>query len=69
MKLILTLILGFLFFTLGLAVVLCTAKLCIMIAISGILGFLIKCSIIFLGIVIILCLWAFFDKIGRMLEL
>lgn len=68
-KLILSVILAFVFFTLGLAVVLGVIKLCTMFAIGGILGFLLNCGIIFLGIIIILCLWAFVDKISTKLEL
>lgn len=69
MKIFLTIILTFIFFLAGLLVVLGAMKLCTLIAICGLLGFLLKASIIFIAAIIIVLLLMIVNKIGTLLDL
>ena len=69
MKIFLTVILTFIFFITGLLVVLGVMKLCTLIAICGLLGFLVKASIIFIAVCLIVLLLILVNKIGTLLEL
>jgi len=69
MKIFLTVILTFIFFITGLLVVLGAMKLCTLIAICGLLGFLVKASIIFIAVCLIVLLLIVVNKIGTLLEL
>lgn len=69
MKIFLTVILTFIFFITGLLVVLGAMKLCTLIAICGLLGFLVKASIIFIAACLIVLLLILVNKIGTLLDL
>ena len=69
MKIFLTVILTFIFFIAGLLVVLGAMKLCTLIAICGLLGFLVKAFIIFIAACIIVLLLILVNKIGTLLDL